>query len=111
MSHSLILHQHRVIASKKLSGILRTSQRSDGVDLSRAVRWVSHHDPPEELGRSEETDRVSDDQNAVAQSLAVESWQGLNGTNGPLGSRCTDISPDVNEYTGGREGPPTKGTT
>lgn len=33
------------------------------------------------------TDRVSDDQNAVFQSLVLEDWQFFDGTNGPLGNR------------------------
>jgi len=34
MSHTLLLNQHRILASKKLRDILCVLQRSDGVNLS-----------------------------------------------------------------------------
>lgn len=37
------------------------------------------------------TDRVSNDQDTVAQSLRREGWQAFDGTNGPHGNRRPDI--------------------
>jgi len=84
MSHSLMLNQHRILASKKLRDIFRVFQWSDRVDLSMS-QLVSYRRARKPDQRR--TNRISDDQDTVTQSLALESRQGFDGTNRPLGNR------------------------
>ena len=83
VSRRLKLHQPRVLVSKELGDILRVCKWSYRVELSRGA--VHQQSPGSRKETS--TDRVSDDQDTVAQGLAFESRQGLDGTNGPLGDR------------------------
>jgi len=82
MSNSLMLNQHRIAASKKLGDILRTLQWGDGVNLS----WCVVTGFGQNSRGQKVTDRVSNDQDAVAQFLSLEDRQVFDGTNGPLGS-------------------------
>ena len=98
--HSLMLNQHRVLISKNTRGKLRAAQRSDRVDLPMGT--VDQR-PLGSNREVKETDRVSNDQDAVAQSFTLESRQGFDGTNWPLGNCRPDINgEDVRERTEGK---------
>jgi len=87
MSDSLVLNQHCIATSKKLSDILGVLQGSDWVDLSWCGGLSLH------LNRTKDqksTDRISDQQDTVAQNLVCEDWQFFDRTNGPLES-CRPI--------------------
>ena len=90
MSHSLMLEQQRVFVSKKLCDVLCVTYWSDGVDLSRCGRSVITGFEGNRINQKE-TNRVSDDQDPVSQSLTLEGWQGFDGTNWPLGNPRADI--------------------
>jgi len=82
-----MFNHHRVLASKKPRDILCVSQRSDGVELFME-RLINYRRTRKTDQRG--TDRVSDDQDTVTQSPTLESRQGFDGTNRPLGNRCPD---------------------
>jgi len=86
-SHSLMFNQHRVLASKSPRDILRVLQRGEGVDLFME-RLISYRRARkiDQMG----TDRVSDDQDTATQIITLESWQGFDRTNWPLGNRFPD---------------------
>jgi len=88
MSHSLMLNQHRILVSKKLGDILCVLQRSDGVDLS-IEQLISYCRARNSDERG--IDRVSNNQDTITQSLALESRQGFDGTNRPFGNHWSDI--------------------
>jgi len=87
MSHSLMFNQHRVLTSKSLREILRVLQRAEDVDLP--MEWLISYRRARKTDQMG-TDRVSNDHDTATQILTLESRQGFDRTNWPLGNPSPD---------------------